>query len=54
MRSLEQRQTAELNAAIERELERFTPEEREELLRNFAAEYERETGHAPGATDSDP
>ena len=42
----QQRRTAELDAAIERELARFTPEEREELLRNFAAKLESERRHA--------
>jgi hypothetical protein len=54
IRALERRYEARLNAAIECELARFTPEKQEELLRNFVADYERETGHAPGATDSYP
>jgi len=49
IRALERRYEARLNAAIERELARFTPEEQEELLRNFAADYERETGSEAAA-----
>ncbi|MFI5399115.1 MAG: hypothetical protein ACHQ9S_26590 [Candidatus Binatia bacterium] len=39
IRALEQRCTAKLNAAIEHELARFTPEKQAELLHSFRAEW---------------
>ncbi len=43
IRALERRRAAELDAAIERLLEPFTPEERPELQRISRAEWESET-----------
>ncbi len=49
IRAMDRLRGKQLNAAIERELARFTPEQREKFLREFAAEYERENGHPPWA-----
>ncbi len=49
IRAMERLRDRQLNGAIERELARFTPEQREKFLREFAAEYEREHGYPPWA-----